>query len=268
MERNSGGGSKVSCADILRKSPVTAVLLGMLAAQVCAADLSTRDNLLVDDALNLFIPFDGEVEPKIAAKAVSPTLEGTHEFEAGRVGEALSFSESGAVALSMPISDNIDLRKGTIMFWFMPRWSGNDATGNYTLLWVNMSSPNKYLAIHRSFDPAQPLALYFNLQWDAVIQSTTDSHFKAGEWIHVAMTWDAEKNVFAVYFSGRQIGTTEWPDVSSSPDYVPQDLRLGAYYRGPDGDQLIDALYDEFAIFHRALTMEEIAAYVGETEEK
>ncbi len=99
------------------------------------------------------------------------------------------------------------------------------------------------------------------------VDGTQDSGAKypVGEWFHYAGTYDAVENVWAIYYNGVPIASGEgtgeelgdWGGVDS-------DLfsaGIGAVY--DSGGRRLDGLMDEFYVFNRALTPDEILQLVN-----
>jgi hypothetical protein len=220
-----------------------------------------RDALLADPELSLAISYDETTQADVCLRAMAPVLTGSESFVPGMVGQALSFEGAGSCYISYPLGSDLDLKNGTIMLWFRPAWDGRDPEGQYTILWITMRESEKYLALHRSFNPQDKKALYANLHWDNVLQVSTEEAFRAGEWLHIAMTWDAGRNEYVLYFNAREVAKGPWKDLSAEKDCVPADLVLGEYYHGEGGDSPINASYDDIFVLKRALSREEIQGY-------
>lgn len=235
---------------------------GLLSVNVWAAGPSAvRDALLADPQIVLGISFDQSAEPDVSPRGISARMTGVGSFVPGVTGGCLSFEGTDSSYVSYPISSDLDLKEGSIMMWFRPAWSGQEAEGQYTLLWVTMTGSEKYFAIHRSFNPQDKKALYVNLHWDNVLQVSTEGPFEAGDWLHIAVTWSAAKNEYILYFNAVKVAEGPWKDMSTEKEYAPSDLILGEYYHGEGGDSPINGSYDDLFIFKRALSAGEIENY-------
>ncbi len=234
---------------------------------LAAGDQPTRQKLQDDAALSQFIPFDEHFDAARSLDALTGKVSEAGRLEPGVVGKALSFegSQNGAPSASYSVKESFDPTHGTMMFWFRPGWDGEEKEGKYTLAWVTMSGSERYFAIHRSFSPNDPQALFANFHWDNVLQSRTQGFFQKGQWIHVAVTWSEEQGQFALYFDGNLIADKAWAPLPAEGVYSPGSLRLGRFYAGEKGDDAINAAYDEFYLFKRSLSPAELKAYVEET---
>lgn len=233
-----------------------------------AAELNgpKRGELKVDPSLSLMIPFDGGSEP--ATSGVNPVLEGDAIFEPGISDKAMKLDSDLGGCLHIGLEpEQIDLRKGTIMFWFKPSWSGEDPGGKYTLWWITMKGSDKYFALRRSFSTDDPKLLSVSLGDKSGVAVHMTPEFEVGKWVNVAVTWDTDANECALYLNGERKGDAPWPDVSDDAQYVPGVLLLGRYYlSGESTDDPIRSAYDELFVFKRPLSEQEIGAYTRETK--
>lgn len=222
-----------------------------------------REKLLNDENLLFFVPFDFSVDAETANHHKEGKLYGEGKYIEGVVNNCISLPESGKGNILYDIRDNINMKKGTIMFWFKPYWWGDTKEGKYTLLWIKMKDPNKFFAFHRSFSKEHPTLLYITANWQGGLNFYTDDVLKKNEWVHIAVTWDAGINKIILYINGKLKSTGNWKDLSEDESYTPFSLSLGKYY---PVDSPINACYDEFYIFGRPLSEEEISSYYKETK--
>lgn len=188
-------------------------------------------------------------------------LNGGAVYEDGVVGRAISFVGPDGGSIRYHVAKNFNPEAGTLMFWFKPEWEGGDAGEKYTLVWITMGDPDRYFAIHRSFND-DPQALFVNFHWDNACQISSREIFHGGEWKHLAVTWDERKNRYAFYLNGLPIKEAPWKPLDPQ-QYTAKTLSLGKYY--PE-DSPINALYDDFFLFKRALSPEEVNAYYQQTQ--
>lgn len=249
---------------ILGMMTVVGLLSSPLAAQEEAKE-GVRNKLLEDESLLFFVPFDFSVDAEKAWHRREGKLGGEGEFVPGVVGNSLSLPAEGKGSVGYAISDNINMEKGTLMFWFRPYWWGTDIENRYTLFVIWMERRGAYFTFHRSFSAKHPTLLYAIGEpglGGGSIHTVRD--FRRNEWIHLAATWDAEANRFFLYLNGKaRISAAPWrKSVLEEGGWIPRRLSLGAsHWAGP-----INAAYDEFFIFERVLTEEEIRSYYQETK--
>ena len=239
------------------------VLCGMLAGSGYAAEEKNpvREKLLADKSLLFFAPFDFSVDAEQAAHHKTGRLNGEGEFVPGVVGNAISLPESGKGAISYNFSDNIDMKAGTMMFWFKPHWWGDELeekSFRRCLMWLGLSD-GKYFAFYRTFSRKDaPYALYMGYQnYGTQIQSRA---WKKNQWLHLAATWDTQFDKYIIYVDGRQVlsAPVQW----KGKEIEGRNLGLGRYY----GADVIDAAYDEFFVFGRPLAAEEVKSYYDATK--
>lgn len=232
--------------------------------QTTVAAASVRAKLLADKALLFFVPFDFSVDAQFANHNKEGALNGDGTYVPGVVKNCLSLPAEGTPSVSYNIPDNIDLKRGTLMFWFKPGWWGDDK-GQYTLLWVYLKNGN-FFAFHRSFDKNSPTSLYVvTNRWNGGCQVGTSDFIKKDKWVHIATTWDATTNTFVFYANGKELSKSTWADNTQDENFAPLTLVLGRFY---GNDTPINACYDEFFILKRALSADEVKTYVTETMPK
>ncbi len=241
---------------------MAALLFGT--ASVSMAGSSIRDGLLRDKKLSLHIAFDQNLDAGGMSSNSGSVLHGETEYVPGRVNDALSFENQEVGQVKVPLNDGqLNLKEGTIMFWLRPAWSGEDVSGKYTLLWIAMKNPDKYLAFHRSFSKDDPRLLFVNLANENGLSAKMTPGFEQDRWIHVAFTWNADENYSVLYFNGEPVVRSTWKDYSNEEQFTPSHLLLGKYY---GEDDPINASYDDLFILLKSLPQDEIWQYIQECE--
>ena len=89
---------------------------------------------------------------------------------------------------------------------------------------------------------------------------STENPVAAGEWIHFVAVVDLSAKVIRLYLNGVEVASATNADApESAPDLAPyNDPRL--MYWGADIDYCVPGCLDEFAIWHRAISADEVAA--------
>lgn len=163
----------------------------------------------------------------------------------GQVGRALMFQS----LLQYPVAGNFNPLRGTIMMWVQPTWEGS-RTDLYTVFF----SCQDWGLVYKY--TTQDYITFGWIKEDArFIYGSTGriKDWKPGEWHHLAVTFDAlHTKQRATYLDGQRVGSQE------IPSYRPcaPVFGLGA---GVGGVNPARAAIDEFAIFDRPLSAEEIA---------
>src|SRR6185436_14704552 len=117
-------------------------------------------------------------------------------FAVGRYGQGVLITNSAS--LTYPSSGNIQREAGAIEFWFQPNWAGNDGVARY---FVAMGAPfaNGFQIVK---DGANNLRF---MMWRGTRESGVGygiGGWRAGEWHHIAATW--QTNQIALYVDGQQ----------------------------------------------------------------
>ncbi len=209
----------------------------LIAAALLAASLAGPHPQVVFSA-----DFDGSPVPQVGQGEAMVTG-GEAAFQAGKRGQA--FVADGSCVLAYPAEGNLHKPRGTACLWVRPSWDGDDGKNhgffaddlpfhdkpqNTLYLWKWMSGP-----------------LRLDLRSEADAYSTAPvSDWRAGEWHHIAGTWDSEKGN-ALFVDGRQVAgrQTTWEPRSGSRFLVGADWQ---------GQSPAEALIDELRVFDLPLT--------------
>lgn len=139
----------------------------------CGAPSAPDQNLLLLMSFeNAYTGRQGEV-----ASATGTT------FVEGKFGQGVLFDDSDQ--MTVETADNLNLAQGSVSFWLRPNWDGNDEAG-YVFFEVGDDWFNR-LRIMK--DEANNLRF---MTWDANAEydvSTNVAQWRAGEWHHVAVSW-------------------------------------------------------------------------------
>ena len=127
---------------------------------------------------------------------------------------------------------------------------------------ITISDELRLVALGRRVDEGESLLLAADGRWEEILP--------AGEWTHIAATFDYDSGTMALYRNGEALpaaytdGNDRWavagepePDVSSST--LPTGIKIGGSY--PQNTQErnpFDGRFDDLMFFDRALTAEEV----------
>jgi PKD repeat protein len=155
-------------------------------------------------------------------------------FSTGRYGQGALID--AADTLTYASAENLEREQGAIEFWISPQWDGDDQQ-SYTFFEVGNGWFNRMRVMK---DGANNLRF---MMWDSTTEygvAYNVAHWKAGEWHHVAATWDG--NNIALYVDGEQRG--------SESDANPPDTLADTIYVGSSSwsDQQANAVMDELRI--------------------
>jgi hypothetical protein len=244
----------------------TFLLLFLVTVNLSAQTASEK--LKEDASLTFFCPFEDSVnsEKTVTEPKGGPIgkVVGKSEYTQGVVGKAIDMPEGLKSFIQYPARDSVDLKKGTMMFWFKPHWEKNLENPRRSLFWVRMKDPSQsvFFALYRSFSEKAPQNLFICLGWDSGTEVDSGRIFRKDQWTHLALTWNTERNIAVFYVNGNKNKSLEWKDVTADERYRPEFLLLGRYY---PSDEPIDAAYDEFYLMKRDLDFEEVEKYYEET---
>lgn len=201
-------------------------------------------------------PFDEGVGKKavdISGKSGDATIQGTPKWVVGKFGSAVKFDgKSDYIEIKLPdIFNGIPKNDFTMAFWT----NIQDISGSGTI-WTRLMEARyddlNYIQFVIQINDGE---LGVNLVSDGVENTfIVNSPIKADTWYHVTATWIASKKTLGFYLNGvLQTG------VGTAPA-SPGTQKILNIARRSDGntDTYFDGIVDEFAIFNRALTEEEI----------
>ena len=234
---------------------------------------SERPSLVnFSEGLIFYLPFDGGANAFVA-KGNPMEMAGGVEvaFVEGKIGQGVHFGSQGKhrflsyLTASPNFEPNILAQRGTIAFWVRPDWNGDETSVRYRHFF-SIRSGLFYLYWHRG-----------SITFSSTIRSQARHHYapsafvthwKAGEWHHVAVTWERNpatlRGVKRIFLDGKLAG--EARDV-----LLDFDLKGSIIIGGIDGsesfERLADATIDEFAVWERVLRAEEIERLMRMGEE-
>lgn len=155
-------------------------------------------------------------------------------FTTGRYDRGLLMDD--ADTLSYETAGNLNRTQGAIEFWVRPEWDGNDGQ-DYVFFEAGAEWFNRMMIVK---DGANNLRL---MTWDSA-QEYGVAHpigdWRAGEWHHVAATWDAA--ALALYVDGQLVDRNAQ---TRPPERLADRFSIGSHVWG--GSQ-VNATLDEFRI--------------------
>ncbi len=227
----------------------------LLIAGLIAVFYSTAE---AQDDLILWFPFEGSGQ---FAEDASGNGNYGNIFGAKRVpgkyGRGIAIGKKDEyVAIS-----NVLQPAATIAFWFKPNWDGSN-TETYRLF--DASTGGIYFMIGKGKavgNRETTFGFYLEDASDADFQDwevpATNAIPSAGEWYHLAATWDFDAGVAKFHINGEEVGNVlglgQFPTLNLNPKI---GFNVGTNYNAAHNGA--DGIIDEFAIYARALTAEEI----------
>ncbi|MDR3708191.1 MAG: hypothetical protein P4L33_07805 [Capsulimonadaceae bacterium] len=223
--------------------------LAACVASLLALASQSRADLL--DGVTAYLPFDGSAAPRYAITANGINAAGA-TYDAGIAGQGVVTTKEHFVAI--PLAGNFVRKCGSISFWIKPSWDPADASaGTFrSLLGTDNFALNYQPSKHCLFFMTGKTKPVTGYDWD---YRAADNHvmarWNAGEWHHIALTWDAPSGSKTIYLDGKQVS-------SNTTDLIRDDAVTGnekLFAGGPDAA----GVYDELIIWNRVLSAEEVA---------
>jgi len=218
----------------------------------------------------LYVPFDGRLSAAVSAGPAAPVnasdgmlyVEGVRG-QAVRINADCRFSSKG----------NFRQAAGTVAFWLRPQWAGGDARGKYLFcLYGGPDAKPEWMHNRWSLVAGSGRLRLFVLgakPRQRAEASASIQDWQPGQWHHVAATWSGFNSgrgdgQVRLYLDGRLAG--ESTKVRMDIGQVAERLDVG---RDSDGSpNYADADYDDFYIYGRALTQEQIQAAVQRAQSR
>jgi len=212
-----------------------------------------------DSDLGLLVPFDDTIVPLIGKgfPEIHSERGAKPKWEAGVFEQAIQ--TPNPVQLSYPISGNLELERGTISVWAkLPQQYPASTTKRHYLFAASANPEDGQvytdtLALRR--EPA-PGGTRWNF-W--TVDSTGKAHDLAvpdklsSDWHHFAITWDREAKSKALFIDGKSVAVASKVEL---PSMLGERLQLGRFIATFGAS---NAVFDELAVFRRALGQAEIA---------
>jgi len=206
-----------------------------------------------DTGLIVHLPLDGNVDEVVAGFATKliDGSQGNHEFVDGVIGQALQLSGSQDNTDNDVVSINfVFYQRGSICLWFKPT-----DLYNYNSILDNSGDGNDW-----------EMWIYGTGEFAGRIQSgyVRGYWMDVDTWYHIAMTWKPQDNNpdmldQLLYINGVLVASneTEWVDPGTT-------VYLGG---GNSGNDDCNGVFDDFRIYDRPITLEEVQQLVSQVEE-
>ncbi len=231
----------------MRHAPgVAAVLLALCA---CAAE-PAQDGLLLratlDDAAG-----EGPGRGLVSGPAVDSVSANDPTLVPGREGKALLVAAGRPLAIHL--NRSAPHRQGTIALWVQPTFASTDE-GERVLFLIPCADGESADNWQMQWRPGGELLVRTG-KMDLTDAYVRGLRFARGQWVHLAVAWDERS--LAVYVDGRRALARVAGDLSATPGNA---VYLGAW---SNGDRPSGAAIDEFRVYDRRLSADEIAQLAG-----
>jgi len=240
---------------------VAAALLTAGVVPAAAAETDFAEHRVVD------LRFDGDLTDAAGTLTDVSMQKGKAAYAEGLDG-GQAFSFDGASAIRLGTDAALQPEDLTVSFWFNPSAS---MTAEQVFAWSKdaYNSDGWYLT---SEGDSTPLALSIGpatgQPYKVAVNADRDEFFPAGEWTHIAATYDSASKDVAFYRNGvRQEATIASAVTGTATGVLGSESTtvktLG--YNGPryDGSHLA-GLLDDYAIYDAAATIDDVVALTQE----
>ncbi len=231
--------------------------------------------------VTFYAPYDESVTAAYARGNPEPTNLVNARLVEGKVGQAvltqrskerqLGKVEGSATSLNYDARGHLFGERGTVSYWVQPLYdaddpeirSGSNSTGPYL---VNVSSVED--TYHQQFirTNIKGGAFYIWLvdrdgKWRGPSYTEGVNTWKAGEWHHIVMTWDASQGMR--FYDNGELKYSTWGE-DAFPPATPLGIGVGgtAPTSRPGWTSAADSAYDELVMLDRAVTDEEVVALI------
>lgn len=221
----------------------------MSAEQAKKAWENMQRKMTLDQDLDLYVTFENGAFQDLTGN-YTVTEQGTSAFETGPMGQAYSTKEGGYLQL-----ENFSLGKSdfTVSFWYKA-----DESVNGAVLFGNKDGTSGY---HQGFFMCNWDGLYANYgngskRYDTSSYSR-DKVIMDGDWHLVTVTADRD-GALSLYRDGQLSGANA--DASALADLDLDSEYLFTIGAGTKGTQRQSGAFDEFKVYKKALSAEEVQA--------
>ncbi|MGD9494879.1 MAG: glycoside hydrolase domain-containing protein [Armatimonadota bacterium] len=228
---------------MLRQAVIALLIVSCLAPALAF----TRDEVL------LYVPFDGSLEPAVAAEGTEPTVVGEFGFDAGIIGEAVRVGGEGT-NLTYPTAGNMWPEEGTFAIWVQSvDWTLTDAP-LVNRWWIDVGGPTRFLIYH--YLHTSGISFYhMDVRGEHPSMTTVATTWAPGEWKHLVGTW--RQGRLRLYINGER--APEELQVELGP--IGPAIRIGGPVNSSEPvEARADTNLDEFYVFARALEDVEVRA--------
>ncbi len=243
--RLRAGAVKTLSGGTLEAAEIGTFRIGAAAGAALAAD---ADTLLL---------WPGEGDARLTKGQPATHANGLAAAE-GVIGRGITIS--AASRLHFPCAGNLDAAQGTIEFWLKPGFAGDDRKG-HTLLRAGASFDRGLLLARDGAgnlrfilwgdDRATPAAEK-NVERGL---GTSTTNWPAGQWTHLAFTWNGATGLMELYVNGRAVESNQ--NGVQLKEFSTRHFSVGAE---AEGGEVTPGIFDELRISARVRSAEEIAA--------
>ncbi len=215
----------------------------------------------INDGLVGFFPFEGTPHDAMN-HCYSVTQVGSPTYERGAVGRAMRFDGNDALLVDHQGELSFDLDTESYSLAFYCKWDGGS---NDQIIIQDRYGANVPVSYNFGFNGELDQAAsnsWYGMGSGTNFQVVTNKHQFAGEWRHVAVTFDATTGIKSLYVDGILVNQAGRPN---EPFDDPNNTRItiGAYWGSNSTlSTFYHGLLDELRIYNRVLSQGEITELV------
>ena len=255
----------------------------IVAALICLTGVACAQALtpaeLEARGVTFYAPFDESATAAYARGNAEPTNLVNAWLVEGKVGQAVFTQRSKerelgkvkgrATSLNYDARGHLFGERGTVAYWVQPLYdaddpeirSGSNSTGPYL---VNVSSVEDtyYQQFIRTNIKAGSFYIWLvdrDGKWRGPSYGEGIKTWKAGDWHHIVMTWDASQGMR--FYDDGELKYSTWGE-DAFPPATPLGIGVGgtAPTSRPGWTSAADSVYDELVMLDRSVTDEEAVA--------
>lgn len=221
----------------------------MLARWFCGVLLAACGSVRAADDLLFSASFEGTSDAEITQGEKSARTAQKMTFVEGYRGQGIRLESGGALAYDRV--GNLELKAGTVMFWFKPEW-GLGGPGRITLFGTSLM--DLYRVGPVGGKPWVQMRVMANGK-GLVDELLPD--LPSGKWLHVSLAWDATRGIW-LYFNGEQVASAQktWQPEPPSWD---KTFRITVPENG-NPPEAKTGILDEYRVYGAALDADRIRA--------
>ena len=256
----------------MRRKRVVALLLSsaMLVASVLpvlAAGEGKSSQALENQVLSL--GFEGNLDDS-SGKGNNGTLSaGQAQYVEGILGNAVKLN--GSSYINLGTSTELQPQNMTLSFWMKP--DGTMGNGEQVITWNKNTydtdgwylSTQKDLPLILSIGPSKKNGQPYNV----AVSGSRDEFFTAGEWTHVAITYDSESKEVKFYRNGKQCESVIKYGISGESTGVlgaDESMEKSIGYNGPVyKGAYLNAALDEYQLYNDVASAGQVVALYEES---
>ncbi|MDF3128765.1 LamG domain-containing protein [Kiritimatiellaeota bacterium B1221] len=209
----------------------------------------------LDKGLTLHLSWNDSMEASTAAGIKTPTKDQSTQLVEGKSGKGVELT--GSARLYYPGKDNFNIQEGTIAFWAKRNASWKQEDEGFILVKAIAGKGWNQDSFYFSITPHNQIRVWI---WDHEKKQTlymvSPVPAQANVWYHLAATFtDGEVRIYVNGEEGSYTGDGKGDPMMVMPSGDVKHLQIGSDY-----NHAFEGVMDEFRVYNRVLSPEEIKA--------